>query len=181
MVSVVRRVKDAVEHLSGVIRRRARCSDRSCRKRWTIYEADGYPHRQFSLDVVVVAVSAVALGRVTIAAAARTHRCSHRSVRRWADWVEAIADPDALRRSCEQLDADGWGGSAVKADTPQAGVVLHVLDRLAEALATRGVDLPKGTFGLCRILSHLLQRFGEVLTLTGQCPPLRGDLGGIVM
>jgi hypothetical protein len=180
-VSVVRRAKDAVEHLSGVIRRRARCSDRSCRKRWTIHEADGYPHRQFSLDVVVVAVSAVALGQVTIAAAAREHRCTRRSVSRWTDWVEVIADPDALRRTCEQLETDSWGGSAVKADTPRAGIVLHLFDRLAEALGTRGVDLPKGSFGLCRVLSHLLQRFGEVFTLSGQCPPLRGDLGGIVM
>jgi len=181
-VSLVRRVNDAIEHLSEIVRRRARCSAKTCRKSWTIYEAEGYPHRQFSLDVAVLAVSAVALGQLTVTAAAGNHRCSRRSVRRWSDWVEAIADPETLSRSCNQLDdADGWGGSAVCADTPRAGVVLHLLDRLVEVLTNRGVDLPKGSSGLGRILSHLLARFGEVFTLTGQSPPLRGDLGGIVM
>lgn len=177
-VSVVRRVTDAIEYLSEVIRRRARCSDKTCRKSWTMYEVDGYPHRQFSLDVVVLAVSAVSLGGATVMAAAGDHGCSRRSVGRWSAWVETIADPADLSRSCNQLDADGWGGDAVRSDTPRAGVVLRQLDRLAEVLAIRGVELPKGSSGLSRVLSHLLARFGEVFTLTGQSPPKRQRLGG---
>jgi hypothetical protein len=56
-----------------------------------------------------------------------------------------------------------------------------LLERLAELLSLRGVDLPGLGAGLVRLLVDRLVRFGEVFYLTKSSPPLRADLAGLVL
>ncbi len=96
-VSVVRKQGEAVEHVTDIVRRRARCSWKPCALRsWTLYEADSYPHRLFGLVVVASAVGAVVFAKATLEAAALVHRCSRRSVGRWKRWIGELADARAL-------------------------------------------------------------------------------------
>lgn len=142
-----------------------------------MYERDGYPHRGFSLEVVASAVSAVAVGGKTQDEAAREHGCSRRSVGRWLRWVEDLAEPAELMRSCTRLTSSGLpGGTVVES---RAGAVLHLLDRLAELLVERGVRLGRFSCGLVRLLVDQLQRLGAVFWLTKSSPPLHGDLSGL--
>ena len=160
------------------VRRRAKCASKDCpRGSWTVYETDSYPHRGFSLEVVASAVSAVAVGGQTQDAVAQEHGCSRRSVGRWLRWVEALAEPAALMRSCTRLTSSGLpGGTVVES---RAGAVLHLLDRLAELLVDRGVRLPGFTCGLVRLLVDQLRRLGAVFWLTKSSPPLHADLSAV--
>lgn len=179
-VSSVHKQDDGVEHRTDIIRRRARCAARDCSQgSWTIYEEDSYPHRLFQLLVVVSAVSLVTFGKMTLTAAAAVHQCSRDSVRRWKQWVDGLAAPQALMRACTQLDADGLPGGFVPDSMPQAGAVLHLLDRLTELLRARGLRLPELDAGLACVLKDQLVRFGEIFYLTKSSPPLRVDLSGI--
>lgn len=144
-----------------------------------MYEEDAYPHRVFQLVVVASAVAAVAIGRATFTATAKAHRCSRDSVRRWVRWVSKLAKPSTLMRVCTRLDPDGLPGGLVTSEMPRAAVVLHLLDRLAELLAVRGVKLQPFDAGLARVLAYQLARFGDVYYLTKVSPPLRVALGDL--
>jgi len=133
----------------------------------------------FQLLIVVSAVTLVTLGKETLTAAAAVHQCSRDSVRRWKQWVEGLAAPQALMRMCTRLDADGLPGSFVPDSMPRAGAVLHLLDRLTELLNARGLGLPEIGAGLACVLKDQMVRFGEVFYLTKSSPPLRVDLSGI--
>ena len=179
-VCSVHRRQGRIEHLTDIIRRRARCSSRDCPVgSWTIYEEDSYPHRVFQLVVVASAVATATIGKITLTAAAKAHRCSRDSVRRWIRWVSKLAKPSALMRVCTRLDPDGLPGGLVTSDMPRAAVVLHLLDRLADLLEGRGVGLPALDAGLARVLKHQLARYGDVYFLTKVSPPLRVALGDL--
>jgi hypothetical protein len=176
-VSTVRQGGLGPEYVHEV-RRRAKCASKDCpRGSWTVYERDSYPHRGFSLEVVTSAVSAVALGGKTQDAAAVEHGCSRRSVGRWLSWVEALAEPAELMRSCTRLTSSGLPGGVMVES--RAGAVLHLLDRLAELLVTRGVRLPRFCCGLVRLLVDQLRRLGAVFWLTKSSPPLHADLRSV--
>jgi hypothetical protein len=70
---------------------------------------------------------------------------------------------------------------------PRAASVLHLLDRLADLLAERGVRaaraLGQGTAGtgLIRLLKDQLVRLGAVFYLTPSSPPLRVDLASVCL
>lgn len=160
------------------VRRRAKCASKDCpRGSFTVYERDAYPHRGFSLEVVASAVSEVAVGGQTQDAVARKHGCSRRSVGRWQNWVEGLAEPAELMRDCTLLTSSGLpGGLAVES---RAGAVLHLLDRLADLLAERGVRLPRFSCGLVGLLVDQLRRLGAVFWLTKSSPPLHADLRAV--
>jgi transposase-like protein len=162
------------------VRRRAKCPSPHCpRGSWTVYERDAYPHRGFSLEVVASAVSEVAVGGHSQEDSAQRHGCSRRSVGRWRRWVEALAEPAELMRSCTRLTSNGLpGGTAVER---RAGAVLHLLDRLAELLVERGMRLPHFSCGLVRLLVDQLRRLGAVFWLTKSSPPLHADLSVVVL
>jgi len=161
-------------------RRRACCPAKDCPWRsWTVYEEDTYPHRVFALDLVVLAVSAVVLARATLTAAGQAYGCSRDTVRRWVSWVAGLAEPAELLRECTRLEPRGLPGGLAVAGLPRAAAVLHLLDRLADLLADRGVRLRPRCSGLARILADQLERLGAVFWLTKPSPPLRGDLAGV--
>lgn len=176
-VCTVRQGGSGPEH-EPEVRRRAKCASKECpRGSWTVYERDAYPHRGFSLGVVASAVSAVAVGGRTQEAAAQEHGCSRRSVGRWKRWVEGLAEPAELMRSCTRLDSSGLpGGTVVES---RAGAVLHLLDRLSELLVERGVRLARSFCGLVRLLVEQLRRLGAVFWLTKSSPPLHADVSAV--
>lgn len=159
------------------VRRRAKCASKDCpRGSWTVYARDAYPHRGFSLEVVASAVSAVAGGQ-TQEAAAQKHGCSRRSVGRWLRWVEQLAEPAELMRSCTRLDSRGLPGGTVVEN--RAGAVLHLFDRLARLLVERGVRLGRFSCGLVGLLVDHLRRLGAVFWLTKSSPPLHADVSAV--
>ncbi len=126
------------------------------------------------MELVVSAVIAVALGGQTQDDSAQQHDCSRRSVGRWLHWVESLAEPAELMRSCTRLTSSGLpGGIMVQS---RAGTELHLLDRLAELLVERMVRLPKFSCGLVQLLVEQLRRMGTVFWLTKSSPPLHTDM-----
>lgn len=182
-VSSVHKRGETVEYLTGIIRRRARCSSKDCTQgSWTVYkDDDSYPHRLFQLLVVISAVISVIFEKKTMTAAGDECKCSRDSVRRWIEWVSRLADPKHLMHLCTRLDPDGLPGAFISNDMPRAGAVIHLLDRLATLLRQRGIKLPKVKSGLTSVLKDQLNRFGVVFYLTKLSPPLRGDLSGICL
>jgi hypothetical protein len=170
-----------VTYEAEVVRRRACCSSKHCpQKSWTVYEqVDSYPHRLFSLSVVVSAVSAVVFGNRKLSASAVAHQCGRDSVRRWVRWVEKLAQPQELMRACTRLEPEGMPGAEATARMPKAAAVLYLLQRLCELLALRGVSMPCEGSGLISILKRQVERFGQVFYLTKSSPPLRADLSGV--
>jgi hypothetical protein len=183
VVTAVRKTGDgSVDHDSDSCRRRACCSSRNCPAgSWTVYEHNDYPHRLFQLDLLVSAVSMVAIGLQTMTATAAEHLCSRDSVRRWVRWVEALAEPRDLEQLCARLDPDGLPPPTGSERGGRAERVLLLLERLAELLALRGLVLPERGPGLARLLSDRLARFSEVFFLTKSSPPLRADLTGVCL
>lgn len=174
----VRKLGDRVEAAVEEVRSRARCPRQDCpRRSFTVYPEDAYPHRGFRLGVVVSAVSAVLGGERRYAVAAQ-HECCGDSVRRWVRWTDSlVGDVNELGRACSKLTGDGLPGAVPIERVPRACGVLHLLDRLAELLAGRGLELPEPQApGLVRLLTYLLQRSGEVFWLTKSSPPLRAQL-----
>lgn len=185
---VVKDAMGAVVRLIEVLRRRARCSDRSCQAgSWTIYEEGGYPHRRFALAVVVSAVAQVVCawegGRSVVVAvpdAAERHQCDPSSMSRWIKWVAGLFVARDLARLCSRLDPDGLpppeaptGGACIA----RAGVMLRLLERLAQLLRFRGVEIEPGP-GLAAILRRQLVRFGRAVGLTESSPPMKYHKGG---
>lgn len=173
-----------VEYVTEQLRRRARCSDRSCpAASWTVYASGSYPHRTFQLDVVSSAVAEVSCGGSTGRTAQR-HACSRRSVSRWRRWCAELVAPEELAAAAVRVDPDGLpppsrGG---KEGHDQAGWALRLWERLADLLAHRGVALPEGRSGLQRMLCWQREREGVVAWLTKpQSPRLRVDLGGVLV
>jgi hypothetical protein len=175
---VVKQDDGSVEHCPEVMRRRARCSLKSCPVgSWTVYEESGYPHRVFQLDVVVCAVCMVALGGTTLTASGAAHLCSRDTVRRWLRWVCGLAEPRDIEGLCARLDPDGMVSQPLLRDGGRAAKVLWLLERLAELLTQRGVPVRRRGSGLARVVGYIFERFRQVLYLTKSSPPLRADLG----
>lgn len=178
----------ALEFSTDVLRRRLRCPAKDCpRGSWTLYASAAYPHRVFTLDLVISAVSAVVFARATLTGAGKAHGCSRDSIRRWVRWVERLGDPQDLLRACTRLEPQGVPGGLDPSRLSQAAAVLHLLDRLADLLAERGVRAARSCSpstkspGLVRILKDQLVRLGAVFYLTKSSPPLRADLAGVCL
>jgi hypothetical protein len=163
-------------------RHRIRCSDRACPcGSWTTYESDGYPHRGFSLSVVVAAVAAVAVSR-KLGSVAAEFNCSRWSVARWTRWVATLGESGSLASLCARLEPNRGPLRVPPSDAPlreRAGASLALLERLAEGFAARGVLLPLGKSGLSRLLADQLGRFGSVFFLTVPSPPLHVEIRGL--
>jgi hypothetical protein len=162
-------------------RRRARCPRKDCpRRSFTVYCEDAYPHRGFRLGVVVSAVRAVLAGERRYEVASQ-HECCGESVRRWVRWTETlIGDVRELSRTCTKLAGEGMPGAEPIEHMPRAVGVLHLLDRFAQVLERRGIELPEPQApGLVRLICYLLRRSGEVFWLTKSSPPLRAKLEAI--
>jgi hypothetical protein len=172
---------DAVEAAVEEVRRRARCPRKDCpRRSFTVYTEDAYPHRGFRLEVVASAVAQRLDGALRCDVAAR-HECSGSSVRHWVLWTESlVGDVKELARACTKLCGDGTLGAAPIDGAPRAAGVMHLLDRFADVLVGRGVELPQPQApGLVRLLIYLLHRAGEVFWLTKPSPPLRAQMEAI--
>lgn len=160
-------------------RHRARCADRHCAKRWTVYPKGSYPHRLFQLPVVASAMSEAAFApQATFSSVARTHRCSRRSVSRWVNWVSKLVQTESIVRLCARLDPQGLPPPrppSSSSHVAQAGYVLRLFDHLGELLLQRGVSLSGEGTGLARFLLHQFARFGTLCYLTRPCPPLPVD------
>jgi hypothetical protein len=177
-----------LEFATDVVRRRVRCPVKDCpRNSWTLYDNTAYPHRIFSLDLVISAVSAVVFARGTLTGAAQAHGCGRDSIRRWVAWVEQLAEPQDLLQACTRLEPRGVPGGLDPSSMSRAAANLHLFDRLADLLAERGVRatraIGRGTAatGLVRILQDQLARWGAVFYLTQSSPPLRADLAGVCL
>lgn len=163
--------------LVDLLRLRVRCPDRACEcGSWTLYEAQGYPHRSFTLAVAASAVAELAASPETsLTSVAERCQCDRRTVGRWVRWAGGLVDPLALRSLCGRLDPSGLpapspifgqGGIAL------AGLLVLLLEHLARLLRDRGVTLGIGP-GLAAILRHQFDRFRMVSWLTRASPPLR--------
>ena len=181
MVSaVVGGIRDLAKYVTDRVRRRARCSDRSCEAgSWTEYGDGDYPHRTFQLDVVSSAV--VQSAREGCAAAARAHLCSRRTVGRWVCWCVGLASAEDLVKLVVRLDANGLppprpeGASLLE----RASWVVGLWERLGQVLEERGVSLSAGRCGLQRVLCWQRERHGAVAWLTKESSPrLHVELSG---
>lgn len=156
---------------SVAMRDRAKCI--ACRVSFTVYEQGHYPRRQYQLDVVAVAVAAVAIGQQPARAAAGVASASATSVRRWTAWVAGLVEPSDVLAATRTLDPDapaGAGLSAGEGTSPlrsRAARVLAVLEALGAALVRRGVALVART-GLGRVLAWQHRLHGEVVGLVAE-------------
>lgn len=179
----VRKVGDGVETAVEEVRRRVRCPRKDCpRRSFTVYIEDAYPHRGFRLGVVASAVMGVLGGERRYEVAAQ-HECSGESVRRWTRWTESlIGDVNEAERTCTKLARNGMPGAEPIGRMPRAAGVLHLLDRLADVLESRGLELPEPqALGLVRLLAYLLRRSGEVFWLTKSSPPLFAKMEAVCL
>jgi len=176
-------MQDDKAHFSEtIVRKRAFCPNKNCpMKSWTIYEQDSYPHRTFSLHVVISAVLCVVLGKMTLTKAAEIFLCSRTSVRRWKRWIEGLVDSNELMRICTLLHPDGMPGRTTFKEKPLSIKVLHLFEQFVHLLEVRAVKMPGGTLGLIRILHHQLIRNGDIYYLTKPSPPMSGDLLRLIM
>jgi len=170
-----------VRRVVDLIRLRARCADPACKGgSWTLYEAQGYPHRTFTLAVAAAAVVELAVApNATLASVARRCQCDPRTVGRWKCWASGLCDPVALSRLCSRLEPDGFppprqGGMLL------AGFMVLLLEHLARLLRDQGVPLAPGP-GLAAILHQQFDRFRAVSWLTRASPPLQleGAMAGV--
>ncbi len=177
VAEVIHELGQGARRVIEVLRRRARCSDRTCAAgSWTIYPPGAYPHRSYQLDVVATAVADVCFGGGSRRAVAIRHDCSRRSVARWVRWTAELANPEDLARLCARLDPEGLPPptpTPAGGEVSRAGSVLRLLAHLGDVLRRRGVALPGRGAGLLRILTAQLARFGDVYRLTRSSPPLR--------
>ena len=173
-IAGVRRVVD-------LIRLRARCADPVCKAgSWTLYEAQGYPHRTFTLAVAATAVMELAVApKATLASVARRCQCDPRTVGRWQRWVAGLGDPSALSRLCSRLEPDGFPPPRPDG-MPLAGFLVLLLEYLARLLWDQGVPLEPGP-GVAAILRQQFDQFRAVSWLTRASPPLQveGAMAGV--
>lgn len=146
-----------------------------------MYEAGGYPHRTFTLAVAASGVARLAAeDGATLTGVADDCGCDRRTVGRWIGWVLRLCMTAQVVRACARLDPTGMPPpQPPRSETTRcrAGWVLLLLDHMARVLRGRGVLLEAG-FGLVAIVRHQFVRFGMVIWLTRQCPPLRVVVGG---
>lgn len=158
-----------------VVRRRVRCSDRTCTGgSWTIYEPQGYPHRSFTPAVTASAVAELAASPgATLTSVARRCGCDRRTVGRWVRWIRGLGEPQALSGICARIDPSGLPppASAGLERFAQPGLLVLLLEHLARLLRNHGVPLEHGP-GLAAILRHQFDRFRTVFWLTRASPPL---------
>lgn len=164
-------VKDAT---TGETERRAqwRCLGKclNCKRGFTCYPDDQYPHRQYQLDVVAEVVAAVAMGGESLGQAAQRAQASQTSARRWTAWVSKLVSLDAVLAVAQRLDpsisvgvgvSTGESGQTLRS---QAGQVLRVLEELGQRLVRCGLQLACDT-GLGRVLGWQLKAHGDVVHL----------------
>jgi hypothetical protein len=183
VAAVVGGVAAVAEHVTDRVRRRARCSDRSCEAgSWTMHAGGDYPYRTFQLDVVGSAIVQAALqGR---RAAARAHLCSRRSIGRWLRWCVGLLRAEDLARLVARIDCEGLPPPRARGESieERASVAVCQWERLGEVLDARGVALPSGRCGLQRLLCWQHERHGLVAWLTKAASPrLHVELSGLVM
>ena len=184
VAQVVPGAAGGVEWIPGIWRRRAYCPDPDCPvKSWTVYEAGGYPHRTFTLAVTASGVAQLAAGdESTPGAVAHAHQCDRRTVGRWVAWVLRLCATVEVVHACARLDPSGMPPPPPpRRETARvcAGWVLLLLDHLVRLLRDRGAAVESGA-GLVAIVRHQFVRFGVVLWLTRQSPPLHIPVGDLV-
>lgn len=84
-----------VVHLPDLIERRARCA--VCRTSWIVRLLELFPYRHFQLDVVAEAVARYLFDAgATLEGVAAWAKCAERTLRRWVEWIGAVASPREL-------------------------------------------------------------------------------------
>ena len=178
---------------SEVLRVRLQCRNPACPQgSWTVYEPGGYPCRRYALAVVVSGVGELAVvPGATLTGVAKRLDCDRSTLALWVTWVVGLGGVEDLSRTCAQLDPDGLpppclpiippapglhaahrappGASRL---FPLAGLVLLLLDRLAE-LRRRWGDLLEEGPGLVAILRHQFLGSGLIVWLTRASPGMR--------
>lgn len=152
---------------------RAKCS--SCKRAFTCYPDDQYPHRQYQLDAVADVVSAMAIGGEPAGRAAERVEASRTSARRWRAWVCELVDPSLLLGMTQRLDQDvsvGEGMSVGVGEPPgsrrsRTARILGALEQLGEVLIRQGLALGCAT-GLGRVLGWQLRAHGDVVYLVAE-------------
>jgi hypothetical protein len=155
---------------------RAKCSE--CRVSFTCYPHGIYPRRQYQLDAVADNVARAVLGGEGTACAAAATGASPTSVRRWARWIAALAEPALLCAAVARIDPDtpaGAGLAAVSAAAPaaaRAAQVLLGLEQLGLALVRAGVAAARCVrTGLARVLHWQHAAHGDVVALASPLSP----------
>lgn len=147
---------------------RAKCS--SCKRGFTCYPDEQYPHRQYQLDVVAEVVAAVAIGNEPAGQAAQRAQASATSARRWTAWVSQLGSVEAILAVAQRLEQNVSVGVGISTGEPgcslrsQAAQVLRALEALGQQLVRSGLRLATTT-GLGRVLGWQLQAHGDVVYL----------------
>jgi hypothetical protein len=150
---------------------RARCS--SCRRAFTCYPDDQYPHRQYQLDAVAKVASAMAMGGEAAKQAAERVGASAASARRWTGWTSQLVEPAVLLSVAQQLDpevavSEGFSmGEPARCPYRNAARVLGALEQLGEILVRWGHGVGCAT-ALGRVLSWQLRAHGDVVYLAAE-------------
>jgi hypothetical protein len=149
----------------------AKCSQ--CKRGFTCYPPDLYPHRQYQLDVVAEVVASVTVGQASAASSAARIGAGPTSVRRWVKWVADLGRPSELLAAAARIDPDGATAGGLSAavawtrpSTARAAEVLLALERLGAAAVRRGLGVVART-GLGRVLLWQLQAHRDVYELVG--------------
>ena len=143
---------EVVVYVAEVVCRRVKCSDRQCRRSWTLRPEGLTPQRHYQLDVVAEGTGQYLFAAEgTFSEVARRLDCSRFTVRRWIGWVAQIATVKALLWHvvdyCDEpvvprvLAVSGLGRKACSAQgrvmLKAAAGVFCVLEALAAAAGLR--------------------------------------------
>jgi len=178
---------------ADVLRLRAQCRNPGCPLgSWTIYEPGGYPCRRYALSVVVSGVGELAgVPGATLTGVAERLDCDRNTVARWVIWLVLLGGVDELCRCCAELDPDGLpppclpvapppagedGSRRLPSGAarlfPTAGLVLLLLERLAQLRRRWGLPLEEGP-GLVAILRQQFLDSRLVIWLPHASPGMR--------
>jgi hypothetical protein len=101
---------------------------------------------------------------ITLSSVARTFECDRRTVGRWIQQTQEVADPGDPAETCPQPEK-GWDPLCL------AGL-LAFLDHLAHLLGAQGFHLEPGP-ALASLIRWQFDQFRIVAYLTRASPPLR--------
>jgi hypothetical protein len=150
---------------------RGKCS--SCKRAFTCYPDDQYPHRQYQLDAVAKVASAMAVGGEPAKQAAERVGASPTSARRWTAWVSQLVEPWVLLGVAQRLEQEVSVGEGLSVGEPAGGRhphaarVLSALEQLSQTLVRQGLALGCAT-GLGRVLGWQLETHGDVVYLVAE-------------
>ena len=174
------------------VRRRVRCPNPACTHRSsTLYEAHAYPHRTFTLAVVIAAVlELLETDGATTATVARHWQCHPTTLGRWMRWIGELVAFAVLFQVCWSHDPSGMPPPVYKPrrkdlDPPKptprptwkdratlVGSLILLFEWLAKLHRDANVPLDEQP-GLSAILCAQFDRFRKVYLLTKTSLPMQ--------